>query len=426
MWDEGQPLRIAQDRGAALLDNATVAGATTMLESPGSATLADEQSLADLLEAIVLHEALVIDSWGDSESYPISLLHAPYFSTFPSLTAARSTSPPEGDLLPFTTLLVKATLDRLERALSSGELAEQHRLLLSRLGGGELFSAHFNRYYGLTDIRPEVEHLYRSDATILRQALAGEAAFSRVHALEDAIDRALQGASDAFRRYCMFLLRAFYYEELADKLSLSYMPHTYRAEAMLKLPRPGGGPSTREFAGEVVKQTGRVRAELASAVRLSVTIDMPAIASMLAHSVGSRSELLAAATELRGRESVAAFRRWVREQELALQHQSDLLRLRKAMGELEGIVADLRTELLGANVAGGHPVTLRVTTAGVPVIPGFPVIEGETEVHVRSPAWLRRLLRRRLPHLTFFSQLSRELATGKIAPFHQRLRELGS
>lgn len=78
---------------------------------------------------------------------------------------------------------------------------------------------------------------------------------------------------------------------------------------MLKLPRPRGEPATREFASEVVKQTGRVRAELASTVGLSVTIDMPAIASVLAHSVGPRIELLAAAAELRGRESAVAFRK---------------------------------------------------------------------------------------------------------------------
>lgn len=96
------------------------------------------------------------------------------------------------------------------------------------------------------------------------------------------------------------------------------------------------------------------------------------------------------------------------------------------MGELGWIVADLRTELLGADAVGGHPVTLRVTSGGVPAIPGLPQGEVETEVHVRSPAWLRRLLRRRRPHLSFFSQLSRELVTGNIAPFHQRLRELGN
>jgi hypothetical protein len=413
MRDEGQSLRLAQDRGAALLDNTTVAGATTVLERPGSATLADEQSLADLLEAIVLHEALVIDSWGDTEDYPISLLEAPYFSTFPSL-AVRSPSP-EGNMLLSTTRLVTKALDRLERALSSGKLAEQHRLLLGRLGASKSISPHFDYYYGQTDIRPEVEHLYRSNGTDLRQAFAGEAAFSDVHALEDAIDLALQGTPDAFRRYCMWLLRAFYYEELASGLSLSYMPHTYRAEAMLKLPR--SEPATRGFTTEVVKQAGRVRAEIASTVGLSVTIDMPAIASVLAHSVGSRSELLTAAAELRESESVVAFRRWVSGQERALKKQSDVVGLGKSLDELEEIVGDLRTELVGATAGSGHPVTLRASASG---------LSADTQVYLRSPVWLKRLLRHRSPHLSFFSQLSRELVTGNIAPFHQRLRELGN
>lgn len=96
-----------------------------------------------------------------------------------------------------------------------------------------------------------MEHLYRSDAGVLRQALGSEPAFHRLRALVDVIDSELQGTPIPYWRYCMFLLRAFYYEELAGELSLSSVPHTYRAEAMLALPPGIPGSPQAEAETEV-------------------------------------------------------------------------------------------------------------------------------------------------------------------------------
>jgi hypothetical protein len=83
-------------------------------------------------------------------------------------------------------------------------------------------------------------------------------------------------------------------------------------------------------------------------------------------------------------------------------------------------VAELGVELLGDKRKDGHPVTLKLTL-GIPPVTGELATE---EIALRAPSWLQRALRRRRPYLTFFSQLSRDLVTGRIVPFAKRLREL--
>ena len=133
----------------------------------------------------------------------------------------------------------------------------------------------------------------------------------------------------------------------------------------------------------------------------------------------SRSDLLPRALEVRATEPARSFRRWVTEQERNLQKESQLTAVKKAKDELTEIVAELGVELLGQKRSGGHPITLKFTT-GIPPLAG----EVSTDVVLRSPLWLRRVLRRRRPYLTFFSRLTRELVDGDVVPFEKRLRQL--
>lgn len=428
--DNPHPLEIAQEHGAALLDNTTVTGATAALDELSNASIADEQSLADLLEAVVLHESLVIDSWADTELYPQALLNAGWFDTFPSVTAVPRRGTPavvDHGLLVFTTCLVREALDRLERALRSGGLARQYEFLTEKLGADQNFSPLYARE---RDLRGEIIDLYRTETFELPPTL-DQAAFGPILACEDAISKALSGASEGHRLYAMFLLRAFYYEELAAAFSISYVPHTFRAQALFALPRERGGPSTGAFGTYVRDLAGAARGELGRELEqefgFEVTVDVPPIASRIARDVESRSGLLPAALELRDSESARDFRRWVRDQELLLQRQRDPPAIRTAMNELNEVVANLRVELLGAKAEGGHPITIK-GSAGVPP---FATIEISTERTVRAPAWLRRgpswlqrALPRRRPYLTFFSQLARDQVGGRVAPFGARLREL--
>lgn len=204
------------------------------------------------------------------------------------------------------------------------------------------------------------------------------------------------------------------------------MPHTFRAQALVALPRARRGPSTGAFGAYIKELAGSARDELAQELGFEVTVDVPPIAARIARDVESRSGLLPTALELRGSESARDFRRWVREQELLLQRQDDPLAVRAAMNELNEVVTNLRVELLGAQPEGGHPITIKAS-AGIPVAK----VEVSTERTGRTPAWLRsgqswlqRALGRRRPYLTFFSQLAHDQVSGRIGPFGIRLREL--
>ena len=417
-------LEVAQDRGAALLDNTTLAGIDPALGEPETASFADVQSLACVLEAVVLHESLVADWWYDSERIPLELVNLneravgsgdarPIFTMVEfadRIKAARAGT--EEGLPMFAIALVKDALDRLERALRpGGGLDRQHELLVERLGAGQSFSAH---YLGPRPLREEIFDLSGripyADAGVLAE---------RIRALEGKIGEHLLGATEDLRLYAMFLLRAFYYEELAAAFSLSYVPHTFRAEALLALKRGSGGPPTWGFHVYTSQVAAAARVALAKQLDLDVTVNVPPIASWIAHDVNSCSDLLPRALEVRATEPARNFRRWVTEQERNLQKESQLTAVKKAKDELTEIVAELGVELLGQKRSGGHPITLKFTT-GIPPLAG----EVSTDVVLRSPLWLRRVLRRRRPYLTFFSRLTRELVDGDVVPFEKRLRQL--
>jgi hypothetical protein len=248
-------LEIAQDHGAALLDNTTLAGVEPALVQPETASFADVQSLTCVLEAVVLNESLVADSWYDTELLPYQLTHLneraegsgdvrPILATFDFANAVKEAACArvEEGLPIFAISLAVDALDRLERALRpSGGLDQQHELLIERLGAGQSFSAH---YLEAQPLREEVYDLsgrgpsYPDESGVLAE---------RIRALEAKIDERLLGATEDLRLYAMFLLRAFYYEELAAAFSLSYVPHTFRGEALLALKLERDRPPTWMF-----------------------------------------------------------------------------------------------------------------------------------------------------------------------------------
>ena len=422
-------LEVAQDRGAALLDNTTLVGADTALRGPERkvrATSADVQSLACVLEAVVLHESLVADSWDNTEWYPPMLYQLKeraegsgdarnIFTSFDHVYSVLEADEPgtEEGLTAFARDLVEDALDRLERALRpDGGLDRQYEMLAERLGPGQSFSALYSEPRPLQE---EVRDLYGR-----RLLLAGGDGVltDRIRALEGTIGARLLGATEDLRLYVMFLLRAFYYEELAAAFSLSYVPHTFRAEALLALKGGSSRPSTWMFHMFTSQAAAAARAALAE--QLDVTVNVPPIASWIAHDVNSRSDLLPRALEVRATEPARSFRRWVMVQERNLQNEVRLADVKKAEGELREIVEELGVELLGEERLGGHPVTFKFT-AGIPSLVGG---EASTDVVLRSPLWLKRALQRRRPYLTFFSRLTRELVDGDVVPFEKRLRQL--
>jgi hypothetical protein len=431
--DKPNPLEVAEKQSAALLDNTTVTGAAITLQRPTEASIADEQSLADIVEAVVLHESLVADSWFGLEGYPDPLLNlrekvgtsgdgSPIFTAYPSVAAVMlgaedveepGTAPP----MEFMTGLVGEALDRLERGLRSDELARQQDLLTEQLRAGQMISP---LYGEPRDLRQEIIELY-GDYRVHLMLDNDEAELRSIRLLEDKVAERLNGASKDRKLYAMFLLRAFYYEELAATFSLSYVPHTFRAQALLAIPRPRGGPLPGAFIEYATELAGASRAELGQRLGFDVSIDFPPIAARIARDVESRGELLPAALELRASESARAFRSWVADQERLLQAEGNLLSTERAKDELAEIVRELGVQLLGNKREGGHPITLKLTAGMSPVGPSG---EASSEVMLRAPSWLRRVLRRRRPYLTFFSELTRDLITGSVMPFSKRLRQL--
>jgi hypothetical protein len=417
------PLEIAQERGAALLDNSTIVGVEAALREPRHATTADTQSFACVLEALVLHESLAADTWGDSEDYPPVLFQLQdlrdanhIFTTFSHISSVPDASGPGSgsEVRDFATSVVEDSLDRLERALRpEGGLDRQHELLVQRLGSGSTVSTLFRE--------PRDLHNEILDLLFGENLPNGENAdlSARIQSLEADIALRLRDVTEDRRLYAMYLLRAFYYEELATAFSLSYAPHTYRADALLALAGGRGGPPSWMFHRYATQLAASARNQLAEQLDLKITVDAPPIASWIAHDVSSRSELLPRALELRATEPATAFRRWITEHEGMLQQERGLPHLRQAQRELEEIVAEIGVELVGNKRSGGHPITLKLTT-------GLPEVSGEvsTDVVLHSPSWLKRALHRRRPHLTFFSQMTRQLLSGDVVPFDKRLRQL--
>jgi hypothetical protein len=356
-------LEIAQQRRAALLDNTTLAGAEIALTRPSEATLSDEQSLADLLEAIVLHESLVADDWFGNEEYPLAVLRSGIFDQFESVDAIPRGSklkPTEDGLRMFVAGLVRAALDRLERSLRSGGLEQQYELIATRLRAGRIVSP---LYAAPRDLREEIIELCRTRNAEVSGWL-DERQNAPIRDLERAIAMRFDGAPDGFVRYAIFMMRAFYYEELADEFSLSYVPHTFRAHALLTLPREGNAPPTAAFATYATRLAAATRRELAG---FDVTLDFPPIAARLARDVASRGYLVQAALELRETESAREFRRWVSDQQRLVRLRTEPLKVENAKRELTAIVSELGVELLGHRREHGHPITLRITL-GVPPI----------------------------------------------------------
>jgi hypothetical protein len=242
--------------------------------------------------------------------------------------------------------------------------------------------------------------------------------------LETAIATRLDGAPEDFARYAIFMLRAFYYEELADAFSLSYVPHTFRSHALLALPREDNAPPSAAFATYATRLAAATRRELDG---FDMTLDFPPIAARLARDVGSRRYLVQAALELRETEPAREFRRWVGDQQRLVRLRNQPVKVDNAKRELTAIVSKLGAEVRRDRPEQGHPITLRITL-GVPPITAQLASE---EIRLsapswiqRAPSWLQRALPPQPPYLKFFSQLARDSVAGYVAPFNKRLREL--
>lgn len=150
---------------------------------------------------MVLHESIVADNWDAPEYYPPDLLDSPIFATFPSISVIpggpwrEDPAAVNDGLVGFATAIFGDALDRLERGLSSGELARQYARVVEQLGAAVDFSP---VYVGPRNLGQEIDELYSNFALPDHVDDDDKAERRRVLTLENAIS----SISSMRRRTC--------------------------------------------------------------------------------------------------------------------------------------------------------------------------------------------------------------------------------
>jgi hypothetical protein len=303
---------------AVLLDNTTIHGAVAAINdwppAPAAWTshpyAANLRSLMDTIESIVLFETISLDS------------------------ACRTLAPPAWDERrvpyafewePFQTLRDRSTgkyifgletFSNQTQVIAGAILATAAEKLKSSIAAGviereaEVFSS---GKIGLAV--PEFYTNPRQFTQMLRMSVSAEsfkAAKSEVRELECL----LRGQSASVASFAMFAFRGFYYDELAHLLSISYLPHSFRAGVLAHDVSAARVSFAKLAVGTIgglrkayIRQLGQqLNSELAGPVLVA---DFPLIASYAADQATSRSDLIRVGLEVRDSPAARRFRQWV-------------------------------------------------------------------------------------------------------------------
>jgi hypothetical protein len=407
------------EAGAVLMDNTTVFGARSAFDAwpPNSEEWTsgplsvDLRSLMDLLEALVLHEQIVVDN--GSRSYDL-------WPSLPWLEVGDlTTNDPdvrrvlaERDLVVVTTgedgspeivsSLVLAALDTLGSIIVSGQLARELSDLRTR---GTI--AALPPFYRSTE-----------DFVDLMHESYGEVLNDKARARLGRLGETLGGASPELTNFALFAFRGFFYQQLAHLASVSYVPHSWRTSLISSaLSNP-----EISFVQYVAALAAELRSELAAQLNsefgaAAIQGEFPVFASFIANQATSRPDLIRVAVDLRATEAAVAFRRWIQEMEANLHSQTDLPRIAAAQGELQGLLSDLRRETgLSKQPEYQQSVTLKV---GLPTVGS---VDLPTTISMSRPSWVRRLMHRRT-HLVFLRQVA--ASSMSIGPFSVAYQHLG-
>jgi hypothetical protein len=213
----------------------------------------------------------------------------------------------------------------------------------------------------------------------------------------------IEKQAPAAKNFAMFAYRAFFYQRLAHLFSVSYVPHTWRAQLV--------SDATEEpmfdFTEYLRDLTVELRRELASRLNTEFgksvfTVDFPVLASYVLSQTTSRSELLETAMAIRMSKAAVAFRVWIAEMESSLRNQSDLPKIAKAQSDLQDVVQDLRRELgLRSKHVLQQQFTIKVG------VPPFAAVEAPASARIPVPVWLHHIWHRS-SHLVFLRDVARQ------------------
>lgn len=402
-----------------LLDNTTVHGAIAALnEWPPSRTAwtihpyaANLRSLMDIIEAIILFETVSLDSACRtlaSPAYDESIV--PYANNWKPFRTLRDRSTGE-HIFALETFSIQAEVvtasilataaEKLKKGIADGVIERE----------AELFSS---GQIGLAV--PEFYTNPREFIEMLRMSVSGES-FEAAEPEVRELERLLRGQSASLASFAMFAFRGYYYDELAHLLSMSYLPHSFRAGVLAhdvtaarvsfaKLTVNSIGSLRQEYISQLGPQLSlQLNSELAVP---SLTADFPLIASYVAGQATSRSDLIRITLEIRDSAAARRFRQWVLRVQAAIDEQARLQVIRNAAQELADLCRDLRHEL---RIPGDRhtQVTVKMAVPG-----GLAGVEVPVTIRSGLPSWLTRILHRR-PHLAFLRDLA--LSGIEFAPF---------
>jgi hypothetical protein len=270
---------------------------------------------------------------------------------------------------------------------------------------------------------PEFYRNPRQFTKMLRMSVSDES-FKAAEPEVRELGRLLRGQSASVASFAMFAFRGFYYDELAHLLSISYVPHSFRAGVLghnvsatrvsfAKLAVGSIGGLRKAYIRQLGPQLSQqLDSEIVGPVLVA---DFPLIASYVAGQATSRSDLIRVALEVRDSPAARRFREWVIGVQSAIDEQARLRVIRDAAVELAELCRDLQHEL---RITGDPhiPVTVKVAIPG-----GLAGVEVPVTVRPGLPSWLTRVLHRR-PHLAFLRDLA--ISGIEFAPFAVRYQAL--
>jgi hypothetical protein len=407
-----------------LLDNTTVHGAVAAINAwppaPAAWTshpyAANLRSLMDIIEAIILFEGISLDS------------------------ACQALAPPDESIVPyafdwepFKTLRDRSTGEYIfalepfsgqTQVIAGGILATAAEKLKKSIGDGviereaELFSS------GQIGLAVPKFYTDPQQFTAMLQRSVSDESFEAVQPEVRELERLLRGQPASVASFAMFAFRGFYYEELAHLLSISYLPHSFRAGVLandVTATRTSFAKVTLDTIGDLrrayAQQLGPELSQQLNSELAGPALDgeFPLIASYVAGQATSRSDLTRVALEIRGTSAARQFRQWVARVQSAIDQQARLRVIRDAAQELADLCRDLRRELR-IDGAPHTQITVKLAAPG-----GIAGVEMPVTVPLGLPPWLTRIFHRR-PHLEFL----RKLANSEIefAPFALRYQAL--
>jgi hypothetical protein len=404
--------------GSIMLDNTTIYGAKYAYEMwpPDPAdwlrgtTALNLHSLMELLEAIVLHDQIVVDSsssmistdysdtvwetiWDkiyDLKQYDNNLFREVCFA-----------GTDEGAVV---LLAANIALKKLQGYLEKGAFNEE----LKKFQGEGVESILPNFYRTPEDFRE-----------LLKKSLPVDSSKDTSELLEN-VTYSLQRATSELSNYAMFAFRGFYYQKLAHLFSISYSPHTWRTNIInFDIGFDSSERTSIDFARYLEKNIAEIRRELATNLNAefntkSFRVEIPVIASYIANQCDRREDLLRVAIEIRNSNSAKAFRAWIRDIQTSIRNQEELTKINRAYSDLELVISDVRKELGLLDKGEMEQVKIQL---GVPVAS----VEIPVDVEYGLPDWMRSLFHRRT-HLIFLKDIAKKSVN--LSPFAYRYYQL--